>query len=152
MMHRPSIRPSCCRPARDDSGIFSATSDHTTERPAGPQDVTEAGDRFEHGIAGLTELMAACDVIAQARKPPSPHDQIGVIGTRPARHRSGVGTQLLRAFSQRSAADRGSSGVSLETANPSKVRFGDRAGSVTPGQERLASATPWCMFPEPGPG
>jgi len=79
------------------------------------------------------------------------HYYLGVIGMDPTMHGLGIGTRLLRSFCDLSASDPRSSGVHLETANPSNVRFYERAGFAVTGQGSLGSETLWCMFLSHGP-
>jgi len=100
--------------------------------------------------------MAVYDEIADKTMPTAPHYYLGVIGVDPAWHGQGVGARLINAFCDLSAADPLSCGVFLETANPSNVRFYERAGFAVTGQGRLGGATLWCLFldqaPTTGPG
>jgi ribosomal protein S18 acetylase RimI-like enzyme len=137
--------------ARDEAGIHGGAMGYTTARPAWPGDVTEDWDRFESAIPGLTDRMALYDEIAEKSKPSLPHYYLGVIGVDSNLHGLGIGTQLLKSFCDLSASDRLSSGVYLETANPSNVRFYERAGFAVTGQGRLGDANLWCMFLQHGP-
>lgn len=132
--------------ARDTDGIHGAVMGYTTARPVWPTALTEEWRRFEQAIPGASDRMALYDEIAEKNKPSVPHYYLGVIGTDPAVHGRGIGTQLLRSFCELSASDRSSGGVYLETANPSNVGFYERAGFTVTGQGKLGSATLWCMF------
>jgi ribosomal protein S18 acetylase RimI-like enzyme len=74
-----------------------------------------------------------------------------VIGVDPGLHGLGHGARLLESFCKLSAGDRLSGGVYLETANPSNVRFYERAGFRETGRGTLGGVTLWCMFLEHGP-
>lgn len=137
--------------ARGSAGIHGAAMGYTTARPAWPSDLAKDWDRFKKAIPGLNDRMAIYDEIAGQSEPPLPHYYLGVIGVDPAMQGLGVGMQLLGAFSDLSASDRLSSGVYLETANPSNVPFYERAGFAVSGQGRLGSAALWCMFLPHGP-
>ena len=132
-------------------GIQGAAMGYTTSPPAWPTDVSEDWDRFEEAIPGLSDRLAVYDGIADQGKPALPHYYLGVIGVDPALHGQGLGTQLLQSFCDLSAADPLSSGVYLETAKASNVRFYERAGFVETGRGRLGSATLWCMYLPHGP-
>lgn len=132
--------------ARGTASIHGAAMGYTTARPIWPRDLTEDWDRFEKAIPGLNDRLALYDEIAEKSKPSVPHYYLGVIGMDPTLHGLGIGTQLLKSFSDLSASDRFSGGVYLETANPSNVRFYERAGFAVTGQGSLGSATLWCMF------
>ena len=132
--------------ARGAASVHGAAMGYTTARPVWPRDVTEDWDRFESATPGLTDRMALYDEIAEKYKPPAPHYYLGVIGIDPTMHGLGLGTRLLKSFCDLSAGDPLSSGVYLETANPSNVRFYERAGFVENGRGSLGEATLWCMF------
>ncbi len=134
--------------ARDEGGVRGAAMGYTTARPTWPSAITEDWDAFEEHIPGLTERMARYDEIAAQGMPPAPHYYLGVIGIDPALQGLGVGRQLLASFCDLSASDRLSSGVYLETANPSNVQFYARNGFTETGRGTLGSATLWCMFLE----
>lgn len=132
--------------ARDGDAIHGAAMGYTTARPTWPTAIADDWDRFETAIPGFTDRISVYDEIAEKSKPSVPHYYLGVIGVDPARHGLGIGARLLNAFCALSASDGLSRGVYLETANPSNVRFYERAGFGVTGQGRLGSATLWCMF------
>lgn len=132
--------------ARDTNGIHGAAMGYTTSCPEWPVQLAQEWDRFEHAVPGLTDRMAIYDAIASKHKPTSPHYYLGVIGVGSSVHGLGIGTQLLKSFCCLSADDRQSSGVYLETANPSNVRFYERAGFAETGRGSLAGATLRCMY------
>ena len=94
----------------------------------------------------MADRAAIYDGVAAKYKPPAPHYYLGVIGTDPASQGSGIGTQLLKSFCEKSANDPLSSGVYLETAQASNLRFYERAGFVETGRGKLEDATLWCMY------
>jgi ribosomal protein S18 acetylase RimI-like enzyme len=128
------------------TGIHGAAMGYTTVSPAWPTDLTDEWDRFEKTIPGMTDRMAVYDEIAARGKPPAPHYYLGVIGVDPQLRGQGIGAQLLQSFCDLSASDRLSGGVYLETANPSNVRFYERAGFVETGRGSMGTATLWCMY------
>jgi GNAT superfamily N-acetyltransferase len=132
--------------ARGGAGIHGAAMGYTTARPTWPRSNTEDWETFEKATPGLSERIALYDEIAEKSKPLAPHYYLGVIGIIPAMHGLGLGRQLLNSFCDLSAGDTLSSGVYLETANPSNVRFYERAGFKETGRGRLGSANLWCMF------
>lgn len=132
--------------ARDTAGIRGAAMGYAAVRPKWPARFAEEWRLFEESIPGFGDRSALYDEIAEQGKPPVPHYYLGVIGTDPRVHGQGLGTSLLKSFCDRSASDRRSGGVFLETANPSNVRFYERAGFTVTGQGRLGNATLWCMF------
>jgi ribosomal protein S18 acetylase RimI-like enzyme len=132
--------------ARDADGIRATAMGYATECHPWPAGLAEEWDRFEMATEGLTERMAAYDEVAARSKPATPHYYLGVIEVDPTQHGLGLGTQLLKSFCDLSAADSLSSGVYLETASPSNVRFYERAGFSETGRGNLGSATLWCMF------
>ena len=132
--------------ARGAQGIDGATMGYSTVRSEWPVGLTEEWVRFENSIPGVTDRMAIYDEVAKKFKPSAPHYYLGVIGTDPSSQGSGIGTQLLKAFCEVSASDPLSSGVYLETAQASNLRFYERAGFAETGRGSLGDATLWCMF------
>ena len=132
--------------ARDADRIRGMAMGYAAECPPWPSGIAEEWDRFEAATAGLTERMAVYDEITAKSKPPTPHYYLGVIAVDPGLHGRGLGTQLLKSFCDVSANDPLSSGVYLETATPSNVRFYERSGFKETGRGNLGSATLWCMF------
>jgi len=132
--------------ARGARGIDGATMGYSTLRPEWSVGLSKEWDRFEKAIPGLTDRMAIYDEVATKFKPPAPHYYVGVIGTDPTLQGSGIGTQLLKSFCEVSARDPLSSGVYLETAQVSNLRFYERAGFAETGRGDLGDATLWCMY------
>jgi ribosomal protein S18 acetylase RimI-like enzyme len=132
--------------ARGAHGIGGASMGYSTVRSEWPAGLTEEWDHFEKAIPGSTDRMAIYDEVANKFKPPAPHYYLGVIGTDPTLQGSGIGTQLLKSFCEISASDPLSSGVYLETAQASNLRFYERAGFAETGRGNLGDATLWCMF------
>lgn len=132
--------------ARGSVGIHGAAMGYATKQAAWPKDLAEEWDRFENTVPELTDRMAIYDEIAAKWKPPAPHYYLGVIGVHPEMHGRGLGTELLRSFCDRSRSDPLSSGVYLETAQESNLRFYERAGFVETGRGRLGHANLWCMY------
>jgi len=131
---------------KDAAGVQGAAMGYTTARPAWPAGFAADWERFEANIPGFGERLAHYEEIADKSMPAAPHYYLGVIGTRPNMQGQGLGGRLLKSFCDLSAADGLSGGVYLETANPSNVRFYERAGFVVSGQGSLGDATLWCMF------
>jgi ribosomal protein S18 acetylase RimI-like enzyme len=132
--------------ARGVRGIDGATMGYSTVRPEWSAALTDEWARFENAVSGLTDRMAIYDEVANQFKPPSPHYYLGVIGTHPTLQGSGIGTQLLESFCEVSASDPLSSGVYLETAQASNLKFYERAGFAETGRGNLGNATLWCMY------
>ena len=132
--------------ARDAAGIHGAAMGYTTVSPAWPTDIANEWDRFEKAIPGMIDRMAVYEAITAKGEPAASHYYLGVIGVDPDSHGLGIGTQLLKSFCDLSARDPLSSGVYLETAKASNVRFYERAGFVETGRGSLGAATLWCMF------
>jgi len=132
--------------ARSSAGIGGASMGYSTTRPEWPGGLTEEWDRFEKGVVGMQERMAVYDEVAVKYKPPAPHYYLGVIGTDPNSQGQGIGTRLLKAFCDASASDPLSSGVYLETAQASNLKFYERAGFAETGRGTLGSSTLWCMY------
>lgn len=131
---------------RDATGIHGAAMGYSTKPPAWPDELAEEWERFEKTTPGLTERIAVYDGISAKLKPAAPHYYLGVIGIDPRSHGRGLGLQLIQAFCELSARDPLSAGVYLETANPSNVRFYERAGFAETGRGNLGRETLWCMF------
>jgi ribosomal protein S18 acetylase RimI-like enzyme len=132
--------------ARGERGIEGAPMGYTTAPPDWPTALTEEWASFEKAIPGLPDRMAVYDEVATQFKPKAPHYYLGVIGTDPASQGSGIGSQLLKAFCELSASDPLSSGVYLETAQESNLRFYERGGFMETGRGNLGDATLWCMY------
>jgi len=132
--------------ARGAQGIGGATMGYSTVRPEWPAELTEEWTRFENAVPGMTDRMTIYDEVATKFKPPAPHYYLGVIGTDPTLQGTGIGTRLLKSFCEVSANDPLSSGVYLETAQASNLRFYERAGFAETGRGNLGDATLWCMF------
>ena len=132
--------------ARDAASIRGAAMGYTTVSPAWPTDIADEWDRFETAIPAMTDRMAVYEAITATGEPAAPHYYLGVIGVDPDSHGLGIGTQLLKSFCDLSAGDPLSSGVYLETAKASNVRFYERAGFVETGRGSLGTATLWCRF------
>ena len=132
--------------ARGAHGIHGATMGYSTLRPEWSAGLTQEWVRFENSIPGMTDRMAIYDEVATNFKPPAPHYYLGVIGTAPTLQGAGIGTQLLKSFCEVSASDPQSSGVYLETAQASNLRFYERAGFTETGRGNLGEATLWCMY------
>ena len=136
--------------ARGAGGIHGVAMGYAAVRSPWPSAISEEWNRFEESIPGLPDRMAIYDEIAEKSKPPEPHYYLGVIGMDPKLHGLGHGKRLLESFCRLSADDRLSSGVYLETASPSNVRFYERAGFRETGRGKLGNGTLWCMFLEHG--
>jgi ribosomal protein S18 acetylase RimI-like enzyme len=132
--------------ARGAHGIAGAAMGYSTVRCEWPEGLTEEWVRFEEAIPGVTDRMAIYDEVAAKFKPPAPHYYLGVIGTDPSLHGTGIGSQLLKSFCEVSAGDPLSSGVYLETAQASNLGFYERAGFAETGRGNLGDATLWCMY------
>lgn len=132
--------------ARDMAGVCGAAMGNTTAPPPWPSDLAAEWERLEALAPGFNARAAIYDEIAGKYKPTVPHYYLGVIGTRPDLHGIGIGKRLLQSFCALSASDPLSSGVYLETANQSNVRFYERAGFAVTGHGSLGAATLWCMF------
>jgi len=132
--------------ARGSADITGAAMGYSTARPEWPNDLNEDWERFEKAVPGMPDRMAVYDEVAAKYKPSSPHYYLGVIGTDPKSHGLGIGTQLIRSFCEASARDPLSSGVYLETAQASNLRFYERAGFSETGRGMLGSSTLWCMY------
>jgi len=132
--------------ARDSAGVSGAAMGYSTAQSEWPTDIKQEWDRFEGSIPEFTERMAIYDEVAAKYKPSAPHYYLGVIGTDPNLHGRGVGRQLIKSFCEVSARDPLSSGVYLETAQASNLRFYERAGFVETGRGKLGNATLWCMY------
>lgn len=137
--------------ARATASIHGAAMGNTAAPPPWPSALEEEWARLEMAIPGFNDRAALYDEIAERGKPHLSHYYLGVIGMDPSMRGLGIGTQLLESFCDLSASDRMSRGVYLETANPSNVRFYERAGFAVTGQGSLGSATLWCMFLHHGP-
>lgn len=132
--------------ARDAARICGAAMGNTTLPPPWPSNLEEEWEGLETAAPGFNDRARTYDEIAEKYKPLVPHYYLGVIGTSPDVRGIGVGKQLLESFCNLSSSDRLSSGVYLETANPSNVGFYERAGFTVTGQGSLGTATLWCMF------
>jgi ribosomal protein S18 acetylase RimI-like enzyme len=132
--------------ARGPDGIQGAAMGYTTVRPRWPENLSEEWSHFEESIHGMADRMAQYEDIAAKFTPGEPHYYLGVIGVDPKVRGLGVGSRLLTGFCELSANDPLSNGVYLETAQPSNVRFYQRAGFAEAGRGSLGSRSLWCMF------
>ena len=132
--------------AREGRVIRGASMGYATVHPDWPADVAEEWNHFEKSIPGFTDRMGVYESIATRFKPSAPHYYLGVIGTGPGLHGRGIGSLLIKAFCTASARDPASSGVYLETAQESNLRFYERAGFAETGRGNMGRATLWCMF------
>jgi ribosomal protein S18 acetylase RimI-like enzyme len=132
--------------ARDASGIQGTVMGYTTQHPAWPTDIAEEWEHFEKATPGMTERLLAYEEIAEKFKPSVPHYYLGAIGVDPAAQGRGIGANLLKSFCDRSAGDRSSCGVYLETAKESNLAFYERADFVETGRGTLGNSTLWCMY------
>jgi len=132
--------------ARDGSAICGASMGYSTAHPDWPKDLAEEWGRFEQAIPGFTDRMGVYESVAAQFRPSAPHYYLGVIGADPKLHGRGIGSRLLKSFCAVSARDPASSGVYLETAQESNLRFYERAGFAETGRGNLGRATLWCMF------
>jgi ribosomal protein S18 acetylase RimI-like enzyme len=132
--------------ARDEAGVCGAAMGNATVVPSWPSEFEAEWESLDTLAPGFNARAAIYDEIAEKYKPQVPHYYLGVIGTRPNIQGAGVGKQLLRSFCTLSASDQLSSGVYLETANPTNVKFYERAGFEVTGQGKLGGSTLWCMF------
>lgn len=132
--------------SRNGAGVSGASMGYSTAPHEWPSELNEEWDRFEKAIPGLPERMSVYDGVAAKFKPSVPHYYLGVIGTDPGSHGQGIGTRLLNAFCEASAKDPLSSGVYLETAQESNLKFYGRAGFVETGRGMLGTSNLWCMF------
>jgi len=132
--------------AREATDIQGVAMGYTTLRAEWPTSLTDEWKLFERSAIGLAERLTVYEQLADEFKPSAPHYYLGAIGVDPRAQGLGIGMQLLDAFCDRSASDRLSSGVYLETAKESNVTFYERAGFVQTGRGSLAGNTLWCMY------
>jgi ribosomal protein S18 acetylase RimI-like enzyme len=132
--------------ARDNAGVRGAAMGYSTAHAEWPRAIMDEWDSFERAIPGFADRMAVYDAVAAKYKPTVPHYYLGVIGTDPTLHGRGIGTQLLKSFCENSASDPLSSGVYLETAQASNLKFYERSGFAETGRGDLGGQTLWCMY------
>lgn len=132
--------------AQDASGIHGAAMGNTAAPPPWTDDLEREWSELETAYPGFNDRAAIYDEISRKSTPPSAHYYLGVIGTGPLSRGQGTGSRLLRSFCDLSDSDPLSTGVYLETANPSNVRFYERAGFAVTGQGSLGEAILRCMF------
>jgi ribosomal protein S18 acetylase RimI-like enzyme len=132
--------------AREPGRIHGAAMGYTTARPKWPSDLAEEWSAFENSNPGMVARMAQYERIADEFAPGESHYYLGVIGVDPELRGRGIGSRLLTAFCSLSADDQLSSGVYLETAQPSNVPFYRRAGFVEAGRGNLGNGPLWCML------
>jgi len=132
--------------AKGTTEIQGVAMGYNTLRPDWPPDITEEWDHFEKATPGLTGRLSIYEHIAENFKPSAPHFYLGAIGVDPGSQGIGVGTELIKSFCDRSAADPLSRGVYLETAKESNLAFYERAGFVETGRGSLGGNTLWCLY------
>lgn len=131
---------------RKGGPVHGVAMGYSTERPEWPPDLSDAWERMEHSVPGMTERVSVYETISRQGKPRVPHYYLGVIGVDPRIQGRGVGARLLRAFCTISVADSSSSGVYLETATPENVPFYEREGFAVSHVGALGDGNLWCMY------
>lgn len=132
--------------ARSASDVEGAVMGYSTSHPDWPADIADEWERFEKATPGLSERLLAYEEIAEKFKPAAPHYYLGAIGVHPAAQGRGIGRNLLASFCDRSAGDRSSCGVYLETAKESNLALYEHAGFSETGRGTLGNSTLWCMY------
>lgn len=132
--------------ARGAEGVLGAAMGNPASPSSWPDHLEQEWSGLESLAPGFDERAARYEQVAERCKPAVPHYYLGVIGTHPDMQGRGIGNQLIRSFCDLSAADPESGGVYLETANPSNVRFYQRAGFAVTGEGSLGTGNLWCMF------
>ena len=132
--------------ARNGDEIHGIVMGNVPSPPAWPADIAHEWEDFERAVPGMVDRLAIYEGLAAQYAPDVPHYYLGVIGVDPAKRGRGIGMRLISSFCALSAADGLSHGVYLETAQPSNVRFYQRAGFIETGRGTMGSATLWCMY------
>lgn len=137
--------PALC--AEEDGAIVGAAMGYDTSRPAWEQAQNEKWARLLAAVDGLEARLREYEMLAAQFEPTQPHSYLGVIGVRAGRQGSGIGRALLDTFCDASEKDAKSSGVYLETANESSLRFYLKNGFELCGEGILGENTRlWCVF------
>lgn len=131
---------------RQDGKVLGAAMGYDTSRPRWPEALAEEMKRFETDTPGFGVRVAAYAKIGDAHEPNEAHYYLGVIGIHPSLQGKGAGTALLDAFCAPSSSDPRSSGVYLDTTNPSGLKFYYGKGFELRGQGNLDGAPVWCVF------
>lgn len=132
--------------ARGVDGVLGVAMGNAANPPPWPAHFEAEWSSLASMAPGFDDRASRYEHVAELYKPLVPHYYLGVIGARPALQGRGIGKRLIRSFCELSAADQGSGGVYLETANPANVGFYERAGFEVTGEGRLGDASLWCMF------
>lgn len=101
---------------------------------------------FEATLPGITERFDRYEAASTRFEAPGPHWYLGVIGVHPSLAGRGEGRRLLEAFCAQAAADPRSTGVYLETSNPTSLAFYRRQGFDLRGEGDLDGMPLWCVF------
>lgn len=129
-----------------ESKVLGLAMGYGSSRPIWPAPLAAAWDQLEGSTPGLAARFAAYDGISEQYQPKQDHAYLGVIGVHPSLQRQGAGAAMLESFCSASRADPKSSGVYLETSNPSSLRFYLSHGFELTGEGHLDTVPLWCLF------
>lgn len=131
---------------RQDGNILGAAMGYDSTRPTWPDAFTEEWSAFEARVPNFATRIEAYGNICDAHQPTDAHYYLGVIGVAPSLQGQGAGKALLDAFCAPSHTDAKSSGVYLDTTNPSSLQFYYKNGFTLSGEGNLDGASVWCVF------
>lgn len=131
---------------KEDERVLGAAMGYDTQRPAWPEPFASEWRRLEAATPGFADRLQAYETLSRSHEPKAPHYYLGVLGVHPSAQGKGAGKALLDAFCLKSAADPSSSGVYLDTANPSSLEFYFRNRFELRGEDALEGAPLWCVF------
>lgn len=137
--------------ASEHGEILGAVMGYDTSRPSWPEESTKRWADLLNRVDGLAARLDAYEELTGLFAPPTPHYYLGVIGVREGQKGAGIGRSLLETFCAASSCDARSTGVLLETASESSLRFYLRNGFAVLEEKTLGGRTPlWCVFRETG--
>ena len=122
----PRLRMTLGMPAlvlKEDEKVLGVAMGYDTERPAWPEPFASEWTRLEADTPGFADRLEFYEALSRSHEPEAPHYYLGRPRGAPGSPGQGRGKALLESFCRKSAADPMSSGVYLDTGNPSSLKF-----------------------------
>ena len=133
--------------AKQEGKIAGAVMGYDATRPEWLAEHSNWWSEFQAKQDGLADRLKRQDEALNRFKPTLPHYYLGVLGVNPAFQGKGIGAALIERFFAASDADMVSSGVYIDTANPSNVNYYKKFGFKPAGEAVLDPLTRhWTLF------